>query len=233
MALGQSYEEFVFGGGFDPLPGNVKLYIKELRTGSIIADLSAMLDQASFVLDHREAFAAFLANFGDLVSLFLHGDPRGAENRPTRAQAERVSQIFEPVAKDDGSQLFLTVHGDFVLNQITYNSQQANTVQNRVSKYLGPTLPGVLYFQHEPMTLFQVRDDPRGHVGDRGVIAKFSSRPVRLHFMNEEAKRRVLDQPDNPLRQIFFVDGEVGISGDKPALYKIQYVHDSEESRDD
>jgi hypothetical protein len=232
LALGQAYEDYVVSRGLDPIRGNVKLYIKELRGGSIVADLQTALDQASFVWDHREVFVAFLTHFNDLVQIFLSGLVPAPASRPSRIEAERVAQILDPVAKDGGSQLFLQVHGDVNIHQHTYNSQEANTAQNRIRKFLGDSLPRSQYFQQEPMTLFQVRDDPAGKAGDRGIIEKFSKRPVKLYFMNEEAKRRVLDQVDNPLGQIFFVDGEVGMAGEKPAIYKIYVVHDSENQPD-
>lgn len=94
MALGQSYEDFVTEHGFDTSPGNVRLYIKELRTGSIIAELQSMLDQASFVVEHKELFAAFLANFNDLVTFFLLDRQSRPEWKPSRRDAERVAQVF-------------------------------------------------------------------------------------------------------------------------------------------
>ena len=45
--------------------------------------------------------------------------------------------------------------------------------------------------------------------------------------MNEEAKRRVLEQPENPFNLIFIVDGELGTANERPAVYRIHYVHDS------
>jgi hypothetical protein len=71
-ALGQNYEEFVFSHGYDPKAGNVRLYITELRSGSIIAELQSLADQASFVLDHLDVFAGFVTNLDDLIKFFLN-----------------------------------------------------------------------------------------------------------------------------------------------------------------
>ena len=121
----------------------------------------------------------------------------------------------------------MQVQGDLHVHQsFAYNSEQANAVQNRVRRFLGPSLPRVLTFQREPLYLVQVRDDPKGQVGDRGVVEKFSNRPVRLQFMNEVAKRAVLESSENPFKLVFIVDGEVGYVEDRPALYKISYVHE-------
>lgn len=232
MALGQEYEDYAstLAG---QAPGNVKLYIRELRTGSVIADLEPILEQVSFIIEHRELFAGFMANFNDLVAFFLP-ELELRRTPPTRRQAERVGQIFEPVAKDGGSQLILQVQGDVhfhAAQELNYTSQQANAIQNKVRRFLGPSLPRTITFHEEPLYLVQVRDDPKGQVGDRGVVEKFSDKPVRLRFMNEEAKQRVLDAL-LPFKRVFLVDGEVGTAGDTPAVYKIHYVHESFERTD-
>lgn len=230
MALGESYEEFAVAHGYDPLKGNVRLYIKELRSGSIIADLKAMLDQASLVIDHPELFAAFLTSLDDLIKFFLFfADKKPSDHAPSRIEARRVEQILEPVAKDGGSQIILQINGDVHMHRsYHYNSEQANVVQNQIQKYLGPSLPSSQGFQGEPLTLVQVSDDPKGQTGDCGVIERFSPKPLRLLFMNERAKRRILEDKKNPFKKVFLVDGEMSTAGgDRPAVYKIGHVRDS------
>lgn len=230
MALGEAYEDFAVTHGYDPLRGNVKLYIKELSSGSVIADLRAMLDQASFVIDHPELFAAFLSNLDEIVKFFLFFAERKSSDRaPSRIDAQRVGLVLEPIAKDGGAQIILQINGDVHTHyHQSYDSEQANVVQNQIRKYLGPSVPSSQRFHSEPLTLVQVRDDPKGQVGDKGVIERFSTKPLRLLFMNEEAKRSVLDGDRNPFKMVFLVDGEMSTAGgDRPAIYKIDYVRDT------
>jgi hypothetical protein len=227
-ALGESYQEFAWARGFDPQPGNVRLYIKELRTGSIIAELQSYLDQASFVLKHVDVYAAFLANFDDLTRFFLSLNRTAEErdSRPSRMEANHINQILEPIAKDNGAQIFMTIQGDAHIDVANhYDSNTANIIQNQIRRLYRPELPISLDLRSEPLTLFQMRDDPRGKAGDRGIIERLSSKPVKLQFMNEEAKRRVLEV-EYPFRKIFLIDGEVGTADGRPAVYKIYYVRD-------
>ena len=226
-ALGRSFEDYVIAQGFDNIEQNTKLYVKAFRKGSIIAELQALLDQTSFVIDHKEMFAAFLSNFVDIANFFLSSHKAEDKEAPPRIAAERVAQVVEPIAKDNGSVIIFQVQGDLHLHQHRINSVQANAIQNGVRRHYGPSLPTNIHFRGEILTLFQLRDDLRGRVGDRGIIDKFSPRPVRLLFMSEEAKRQVLEQPENPLHLAFIVDGEVGLIDGKPAIYKIYYVHES------
>lgn len=51
-ALGELYASFVHEKGYEAIAGNAKLYVVDVRRGSIVADLKGILDQASFVIDH-------------------------------------------------------------------------------------------------------------------------------------------------------------------------------------
>ena len=70
-AFGEAYEDFVIDGGYDSEPGNVRFFVKEIRSGSIIADLISQARQSSLTLQHVEAAAAFMANLNDIMQFFL------------------------------------------------------------------------------------------------------------------------------------------------------------------
>ena len=224
-ALGRQDQEFVHSRGFDPKAKNVRLYIRELKSGSIIADLQQIADQASFVLQHAETYAAFVANFNDLVSFFLESRAL-KDGGVSKREAERVSQFLEPVAKDGGSQLFLTVQGDAAVH-VHLNSEQANAIQNNVRRFIGPQPEPSGHFQGEALYLYQLRGDASSRAGDRGVIEAFSSKPVKLHLMSDDVKAAIIDAQTNPFHMVYVVDGQVSTVNGEPALYKIYAVHDA------
>ncbi len=125
------YEDFVHRHGFDKTPGNAKLYLVDIRRGSIVADLKGYLDQASFVLNHLDVLAGFIANMNELTEFFRLQRSLKGDDLPTRAEAERVAKFVEPVAKDGGAQFNLTVQGNATVNvtNITINSESANAIE--------------------------------------------------------------------------------------------------------
>jgi hypothetical protein len=141
---------------------------------------------------------------------------------------ERVATIVEPVAKDSGSNLTITVAGNtapVTLHAVIVNSEKANALQNGARRFLGAALPSQGNFKKELLHLHQMRGDPRAKTGDRGVIEKFFSKPVKLHFMNPAVKAAIVDQTENPFKFAYLVDGEVSTVNGEPALYKIFDVH--------
>jgi hypothetical protein len=97
-ALGQEYQRFVTRSGYDHL----------VREGSIVVQLKSLLEQASFLIDHIQVLAGFITNIQDLINFFL-GRPAPKQPPVPRDEAERLSSILQPVAKDAGGQLTATL----------------------------------------------------------------------------------------------------------------------------
>ncbi len=226
-AFGDAYQDYVVRSGFDGDRGNVRLYVQEIRTGSIIAQLSQLADQASFVLDHIEVAAGFISNLNDVLQYFLGLPKPASAEAPTKRQAQQAMAIMEPVAKDNASQLFLNVNvqGDVHYHQHIYTSQQANAIQNSARRYLGPQLPTSQTLRDQLLTLFQVRI-AKEKVGYRGVIQTVSSRPVMLTWASDEVKQQIIDYPENPLHKVFLVDVDMTAVDGKPSLYRVLDVKD-------
>src|ERR1700730_18480862 len=224
-AFGEAYQDHVISAGYDSERGNIRLFIKELRTGSIIAELASLAEQASFVLKHIDVAAGFVTHVNDILQYFL-GKMSPVKEPPTRREAEQAMAIVEPVAKDGGSQLIVQigkVEGSLVLR---IDSPQANAIQNAAPRYIGPTTPTSLVLQDQLLALYQVRGDPSQKVGDRGIIETISPHPVKLLFASEGGKKQIVEMHDNPLQKIFVVDVEVRSADGKPKLYRILAVKD-------
>lgn len=222
-ALGESFRDYANARG-DPIPDNIRLYVHQLRTGSIIAEMKALAEQAQWVLDNAALLAGFYTNLSDVIAFFL-GNPK-EQTEPTRQQAMQVSSIVEPIAKDNASQMNIIFNGPVTLIPIVLNSLQSNAIQNSVSRYVGPKLPVTGVRPDELMTLEQVKNSAKTTTGDRGIIEAISDRPVKLQFLSDEAKRKVLDLHENPFQCVFLVDVEVRTVGGRPALYRVLEVKD-------
>ena len=227
-ALGKQYEDYVHRHGFDQTPGNARLYVAELRTGSILLILKNMLEQGSMVLKDFDVLAGFIANLYELVDYFRTAKPT-TPTEITRDDASRLSRIVEPAAKDGTGAISFTFIGNtapIAINNIIINNETANAIQNNVRRFLGPSVPDPGSFEREVLYLQQMRGDPMSKVGDRGVIERFSTKPVKLHFMTPESKAAILDTP-YPFKVAHIIDGQVSTVKGEPALYKVTNVHET------
>ncbi len=229
QALGKQYEEFVVSHGYDPRPANAQLFVTHVETGSIVVTLKTLLEQASLVLKDLDVLGGFVGSLNEIMNFLLRQDT-GSKQPITRADAERISTILEPVAKDSGSKLTIVVTGNeapVTVNAFIVDSEKANAVQNSARRFLSPDIPTSDGFEGEVMYLQQIRGDLKSKVGDRGVIEKFSTKPVKLRFMTPDVKATILDKQENPFKMAYVVDGHMSTVDGKPALYKVTAVHDA------
>jgi len=88
-ALGELYNEFVHSKGYELIAGNARLHVIDLRSGSIVATLKGLLDQASFLVDHLDVLAGFLANVNDLIKFFsIQDSSKRGHDRQKRSAAK-------------------------------------------------------------------------------------------------------------------------------------------------
>lgn len=226
-AFAKAFQDYVVAASGEPI-GNYGLAVRELRTGSIIADLIPTADQITWLLDHKDLVGGFVVSLNEIVQYFITGAIPAA-GVPTKSQAEQVSKIVEPVAKDVGSQLTVVASDQarVIVHQTSYISYvDANAVQNGARRLAGPDLPAERTERDVLLVLEQVKNSPTSKTGDRGIIEKISHRPIKLRFLAPDAKRAILELQDNPLRCAFLVDVHVKSVGGQPRLYEILTVND-------
>jgi hypothetical protein len=119
-AFGDAYKDYVVSAGFEHIPDNVRLFVREIRSGSIIADLISMADQGSYILDHKETIAKFATHINDILQWLLISGTLGDENAPNKKETAQTFSVMEPVAKDSASQLKQC--SPFIGSAFTYNS---------------------------------------------------------------------------------------------------------------
>jgi hypothetical protein len=224
QALAEEFKSQIEARDPEIAAADVRLYVKEVRTGSIIAELVAIAPQTLQLVSYTNAVVGFYKHMKSAYD-WLSGD---AEQRPAldKQSLHNLSQIVEPVAKESGSQINIgVVHGSLVLN---VDSQRANAIQNRARKEL-EALAEPSKGVHEKVLLrwYQARGgDVKSKAGDRAIIESVSKVAVKTICANDAIKSQMILEEENPFREAYIVDVMVDTINGKPALYKILAVHD-------
>jgi hypothetical protein len=210
--------------------GETKLYVKEIRTGSIVTDLVAYAPYALPFVEHAKTIIAF-GNY--LKDVFNHFLGRGDVLPPMeKANYENITRIVEPIAKDHASQMNcqLVINGD-IKPVIVIDSIQANAIQNGVRKKIEALKEPVAGIREQVLLYwYQARKDLKSQTGDKAVIESINPKPVKTIFVNEDIKTRVLFESQNPFKLAYIVDVAVETIDNKPVVYKILHVHESMET---
>lgn len=230
-AVADEYQDYVQRRGTAP-PPDAQLYVREIRTGSIIVDLIArhgpeiaitaipFMEHASSVIE----FAGYLKRCYE----YLTGGRSDKPDDLTPKNYLDLSQIVEPVAKDSASQINIsgTVNGNVVVN-IGMDSVMANAAQNAARREIDNLgIPDKRIHEKVALYLYQGRNDPKSTSGDRGIIESISPSHVRLVFVNEMVKGQVFRIPENPFKSVFVVDVAVETVKGRPVLFNVLAIHD-------
>ena len=216
-ALGNQFKRFVSEHeGVDP---ETRLYVHEIRPGSIIAELVELGKSANDLWEARDYIAPFLPVLQDLVETVLRLTPKAKLlDKPT---IRNVANFVSPIAGDNNGQINLIDNrGGVVVNQFTVTPAQASAIAYNAQHLLNSDFPDEQRFINEPMVIFQGRDAPPGKSGDYGIIDRFSPRHLKLTFGSDAVKQAILHESGHPFEQVFWVTGVVKTAGGNPVAYQ-------------
>jgi hypothetical protein len=183
----------------------VRLYVREIKTGSIIVDLIALATNGALFPDQLTTIVDFAKTVVETVRFFKGERDTGPEGLKSRDAAD-ISKFLGPVANDSRSTLNINAgEGSSVTVNYDITSNDANAVQNRAAHWIARNAEPLTGIQRGQLFyFFQARDDRHATTGDRGVIEAISNVPVKTIFANEEAKAAMLDEA--LFRKLYIVD---------------------------
>lgn len=226
LAVAQEYRFHALRIGEVTTEDDVKLYVEGFRSGSIIAELSAAVPALMPMVNDINSVGQFLAYMRGAYNL-LTG--RETSEKPLDLDVpslERLAQIVEPVAKDNGSQMIIGTINIDELN-ITINHTDANAAQNAARRMISEQREPQTGLHHKCLLYwYQARNDTKSSSGERAVIEKLWRPPVRTIFADERIKAMFMQAEGYPFSAAFVVDVEVQTIQGKPRLYTITALHD-------
>lgn len=214
------------GDGEEP-----KLYIAEIRKGSVVVDLVTAAQALGPPLALAGVAAASdlntLYSFGkNLAALIRHFTGKETKQGITKADCDDMRALAAPVMNTlDGS---LSVQQNFgTINQVVVNLSQddARVADNRAALErveLSKQEENI----HESVLLVwdQVRDAPGVEAGrspDRGIIAAIDSKPRQVTFASDDLKAAMGRRMHHPFEKAFVVDVRVLLGPSGVAGYRV------------
>jgi hypothetical protein len=205
----------------------VQLYLREVKTGSIIADLVALTPFALPFMEHSVTildFSVYLKGAYDFLLGKIQHKPK-----LQKPNYENLIKILEPVAKDRQGKIIIdSCFRNHTPVNIQINYIEANAAQNSAHREIAELKTPATGVQEKVLLYwYQARNDQRSQTGDRAIIESISDAPVKTIFISEGTKGKMLLGSNNPFKRAFVVDVMVETIDGKPALYRITDVHDS------
>jgi hypothetical protein len=231
-SLAAQFRRFAEMNGYDIERDELRLFVKEIRSGSIEAELMALAANLPMLVHYTGAVIGFAKDLQSTYEFFL--GKTGTEPPAKDAQDYRnMAGILQSVVHDSGAQFNIAAKDNAqVFVNIGIGSTEANAIHNRISNRIARMAEPISGLKEGQLFYwYQARNDPRSQAGDRGIIEAISKRPVKVRFSSEEVKSAMLK--GEVFHLVYVVDVDVQTVSGKPALYKILAVHDSFSKEDD
>lgn len=227
LGIAAEYSTFLRANSVDSPPDDVRLYVKEIRSGSIVTELVALAPFALALVEHKDTIVEYAKHLKTLYEFFA-GKSTVAPAVIEKSTLQNLSTILEPIAKDRASQLNVAAMN--FTGPVTFNlsSTEANAAQNAIRRRID-AMKEQTSGTHEQVAMYwtQARNEPNSKAGDKVRIESIYDGPVKVRFANDELKSRILLDEPFPFSKAHIVDVSVETVDGRPILYKVLRLHDT------
>lgn len=229
VALSKNFERYSQRHGVTQETKEAKLYVREIKTGSIIVELFELASAG--IIPYAETtntIIDFAIYFKSAINYLLKKEGSNPDLSPT--EYRELSAIIDPVAKDNGSQFNLStsVNGDLNVT-LNINSTESNAIQNIIDKQvkkLQEPKPEDEIHERVVLTWYQARSDLNSKVGNKGVVESLDVKPKNIVFDSDDLKAEILHAEINPLNTAYVVDVRIELIHGLPKIYRVLRLHE-------
>jgi hypothetical protein len=221
-SLAREYESYANGEFEGEERGLTRLYVSEIRSGSIIAELYPHAAGLLPLLADVKTVIGFATTLKTVIDWLR--TPKMRHKPPvTKNTLNNIKTIVEPAAKDSSTQININAEtiNNNVINHvhIHVDSHEARAVQNAAQREIEEIeRPSTRHLSGVDMYFHQARKDTSQN-GDRAVIESFSRKSVKVVFGTDKIKLDMLG--DDIFGYAFEVNVDVQITEGRPSLYKV------------
>lgn len=232
-AISNQFSTFSAKNGDTKELKDAKLYVKQVKEGSIVIELIefASTGLLPIMAENADMILSFFKYIKEIYDYFLKGE--GEKPTLTVQDCKELMSIVETPANDFGSKMSLSVvnNGDGVINNtFVITNTDANAIQNhlkRESDIIKIPSESDNTYDKQLMTLYQARSDMNSKSGNKAIIDTLSEKPLNVVFESEDIKEKMLNSNNfNPLKTGYLVDVVIQTVRGVPCAYKIINLHD-------
>ncbi|MBN2907758.1 MAG: hypothetical protein JXJ18_13690 [Rhodobacteraceae bacterium] len=217
------------------LSGSARMYVKEVRKGSVIAALFADIPDMIGIMDSALIVLAFGALFNRRLRDLVQGKRLDEAGKP---QLNDLTKTLRAIAEDKSGTM--TIKGfrwhdglfstDF---EATFTAREARAALNTIEGQRRD-LDKITTADHSRILMRFTRSDVGSaqvgkRSGERVIVDDLSDKPLPLVYGSDFAEERIKDVIRNSDENIykcgFIVDLNLVFTGPRPVAYSVTHVH--------
>jgi hypothetical protein len=233
--LGGQFERFI-RIEHPGLEGAVKVYVKEVRKGSMeaIMIIASVYPQMITTMDHLMIGTDFVRRVGRSIGAFV--TPGGRLPNASKSELSDIVSTVMATANDPNGRAEIKAvkyskDGESVNFAVQFNTLEAKQAVIQIEGQFRE-IATVTDFDHENklLTFYQSNRKEAGKTGEKGIIEDISPKPLAVVYASDLARERIKSEMLAGDRNIyklgFFVDVNVATKGGQPVAYRIKEVRD-------
>ena len=246
LGLGSQFERFHDRENPNE-PGSAGFYVREVRAGSIIAELvpyvgmaAPILGDALAAIKHANELKKFVENFGSgLKRYFKRG---GREPKATKGDLSDFHKTVRAVARDSKGSLSLAVYEDGEQRvAFQFGTSEAREAELNILEHKQELERTTAADHQRVLMVFTKTGVAHAKTGKRSgetvQIETIHPRPLPIVYASTLAEERIrheiAEADENVYKKAFDVDVNVELRGDRPIAYRLVAVHDVIDLPDD
>jgi hypothetical protein len=242
-AIGHQFEEYI-RREHPNLHGEARLYVKDIRKGSMIVELVPMILPLIENMDRVLIVDEFVRRYGGVLQGYISG--RRSEQASRSDLKDFMGQVAIIATDPDASATIAsaTYHETKTTKRVemTFGTQDAKRARDEIERQrISIELPAYEVHERVLMTFYQSNlGDPSvgaARTGERVIIEAIDRKPLALIYETERAKERIKHETSaderNLYRKGFLVDCFVEKQKGKRVAYRVTDVHDVIDLPDD
>lgn len=216
QSLGNQYYSYLKASNTKQIKSTHKLYIKEVRKGSIIIELCEKAPELlPAIVPCIVEFSGYITNAMD----WLIGKTPEIRHQLAKKDFLDFKNLFQLAANLKGNSIgFVGINFGTVKVDHQYNDIEAGAGQNkclREIEAINEIEPESFIKEHVELELYQARNSNLSKAGSMGIIKDISDKPKVLSYANERLRYDLTKAEDNPFNFTYTVDVQVKLKDGK------------------
>ena len=242
-AIGSQFDKYI-SREHPNLSGEARLFVKEIRKGSIIVELIPMILPLIENMDRALIIDGFVNRYGGILKRYIAGervpDASRSDLKDFMGSVSVIATDPNGIAAISSAVYHETKTTKRV--ELEFNTEGARKARDTIeSQRVEIDLPAYEKLERVLMRFFQSNlGNPTvgsKKTGERVVIEAISDKPLAIIYETDRAKERIKhetsEEEGNLYKKGFFVDCYVEKSSGKPVAYRITDVHEVIQLPDD
>lgn len=238
VGFGNQFERFESGAHPDQ-QGDARFFVREVRAGSIIAELvpymvcaAPLLGGTMAVVKHGNDLAEFVENYGSKIRSYFQNGGRQAD--AVKGEIADWLRTVEAVAHDENASLSLAVYENGQQRAaFVFDTKQAREAERNLLEHRRELDRTTEADHTRVMMVFTRTNVAHAKAGRRSgelvQIEKIHPRPLPIVYASTLAEQRIRHEiaegDDNVYKKAFDVDVNVEMKSDRPIAYRLVAVH--------